>query len=364
MTRGYISPGPRFDVAIVPLPAIEGQQLLVKALQLPLPSSMTSALGVHQSDIILRSAIIAGIADMRANPWLLNSVFASLAQDTLTMADYGEQEIAQAKKWFLSTDIPVFMATRVDEAKFPCISIALQESVETEATLGDVHYDPQETMESEWPPLAGPFSPVAYSAGAGMMRLPASVAEAVALVPGMVLIDRVGRMHPVLEVLDDDTIAIKAGTIADFGAALLKGPKPQFVTTLESLAFRETYSIGLHVQGEPVHLTYLYSVIAFVLLRYKEALLEARGFERSTIAWSSFTRNEQTEVELVFSRYCTLTGYVRNYWPKATSKRLELYTGTLIAGRDGEGPIVTPDGSAPTGDELWLAEDEPTEDGE
>jgi hypothetical protein len=341
----------------VPLPPEQGQQLLVKSLQLPLPKSMTEALGIHQSDIIIRSAIIAGIADMRANPWLLDIVFASLAQDKLTMGDYGEQEIAQAKKWFLKTDIPVFMNTRIDEAKLPAISIALQESVEQQATLGDVHYMPQETTEADWPALAGPFAPLAYNAGSGIMKLPADVVAEVVLVPGMVLVDRVGRVHPVLEVLDADTVAIKAGTIADFGVTILKGAKPQFVTTLESLVFRETYSIGLWAQGEAVHLTYLYSIVDFVLLRYKEALLEARGFETSTISWSNVSRNEQTENELVFTRFCNLTGLVRQYWPKVTSKQLELQQGAFLVGTQGTTPPgVTDSGKAPTGDESWLAE--------
>ncbi len=316
---------------------------------------MTFSTGVIQSDLLIRAAITRALDEMRANPKVVENVFQSLAQDTLTSGEYGEAQIEQAKDWFLKTEIPIFMSTRIDEAKFPCISIALVESVETEATLGDVHYEVQEDTDADWPPIAGPFAPAAYAVSSGMMRLPASVISSIVLVPGMVIVDRVGKVHSVLEILDDDLISLTPGTVADFGAALLKGPKPKLVTPLESLNFRETYSIGLHAQGEVSHLYYLYSIVAYALLRYKETLLEGRGFERSTMAWAGVSRNEQTEVELVFSRYCTMTGYVRQIWMKPSSDALALSGGQILIGENNSDTIVTPDGLPITGNEPWLA---------
>jgi len=83
----------------------------------PLDPSTTSTLGIHQSDVIIRTAIIAALADLRANPWKLDYVFSSLPKDTLTAKSYGEKDIAQAKRWFLSTEIPVTMVPRIDKAK-------------------------------------------------------------------------------------------------------------------------------------------------------------------------------------------------------------------------------------------------------
>lgn len=322
LSNGYISRLHALVVSI-PIPPAEGQNLLIKSLELPLPPSMTEALGIHQSDIIIRSAIVAAIADLRANPWLLDYVFASLPRDELTMKAYGENEVDQAKKWFMKTDIPVFMTPRIDEAKVPCISISLLESVESENTLGDVHYVPQEANDSKWPTLAGPFNPETYNAATGIMKVSAEIGDAIVIAKGMVVLDRVGRPYDILDILDRYTFAIKAGTVADFGNALLKSAKPSYVTQLESLAFRETYRVGCHAQGEPQFLTYLHSIVSFVLLRYKEALLEARGFERSTISSAQFELNEQWEKETVFSRSISITGFVRNYWPKAINPRIQ-----------------------------------------
>lgn len=307
----------------------------------------TEIAGVFSSDLIIESAIRAGIADLRDKPYLLDFVFANLKQDALTSARYGGKQLEQAKKWFLSHDVPVFSTTRQDEAKFPCIAISLDESSEAEATLGDVHYIPQETGEGDWPVLAGPFAAKAYSASTGLFKFPTDVASEVAPVAGMFLIDRLGNQHEIVEVLDEDTVQIAIGSNADFGTAFLKAAQPKVVRTIESLQFRETYTIRLYVHSEPSHLAYLYSVITFILLRYKETLLEARGFERSTMAWTGAQRDrEGNDAELVFTRQCRLTGYVRQSWPKfiGDAKTLQISAITLSNLESTESVIITDDG--------------------
>lgn len=279
-------------------------------------------LGIHQSDIVIRSAVVAAILDLRANPWLLDYVFAGLAQDALTKSDYGDKEIAQAKKWFLATEIPVFMSYRMDEVKMPCISITLADAAEAETTVSDVHYQVQEDNDREWPSLTPVFAPTSYNALTGTVKVPESLSKSLILAPGQFLIDRTGKAHQILEVLDLTTIMIKPGTVADFNEAVIKGSRPAFVAHLESVAMKETYSIGCHVQSEPVYLSYLYSILLWALLRYKQDLLEGRGFERSQISASDFRRNEAFEAEHVFSRHINITGYVRQVWPKTVQPKI------------------------------------------
>lgn len=240
-----------------------------------IPPTLTEPLGIHQSDIIIRSALIAGLDDLRANPWLLDYVFSSLPKDDLTKNDYGQREVDNAKKWFLNTEIPVIMNTRIDETKVPAISVSLMDSNESDTTLGDVHY-----------------VPVEYT-------------------------------------VEKDSKAV----------------------TLESLVFKETYSIGCHAAGETTFATYLHSIVVFILLRYKQRLLEARGFERSTVSSSDFRRNEMFENEMVFSRWISLSGYVRNYWPKDVDL---LITSTepavIVTGAD-----ALPNDTDPA-DSLWIGD--------
>ena len=352
LTRGYVSPMKRI-VARIPLSPVEAQSLLVKALELPLPPSMTTEVtGIHQSDVIIRSALIAAIADIRANPWLLDYVFASLPKDELTMRDYGEREVGAAKKWFQSTDIPVFMNTRIGDEKLPAITIGLEDSVEAETTLADVHYQVKEDNDRQWPALTEKFEPVSYSAATGIIVIPDAIAEGIVMAPGMVLLDSTGKGHSIIETTDRQTAIIKAGTVANFSGTVLKGARPSYIAQLESVVMKETYSIGCHVAAEQTHLTYLHSIVVFILLRYKEALLEARGFERSQLQSTDFRRNEQMEMELAFSRHISITGYVRQIWPKSIDPKITGAVSQLMVSGSGKLPSDTnPDDAAWIGDQ-------------
>lgn len=315
----------------------------------------TQTQGIFQSDIIIREAFVTALADLRANPWLLDYVFASLPQDDLTSRVHGEKEIERAKEWFLNTDIPVFMNYRVDNAALPCITIGLQDSSESDFTLGDVHYVPAENMSTvQWPTIAT-FNPVSYNALTGIMVLPDL---GVPIYAGMFIVDRVGTRHEILEVPEANTAVLLAGTNADFEGAQLKPVDPAYVIELESAVFKETYTIGVHVAAESVGLTFLHSIVVFILLRYKQALFEARGFERSQFSSSDMSVNPQFDPEIVFSRHINLYGYVRNYWPKSVKPKLMGIELDITAKRDGfvmVGGVPVPTLEAQIGDSDSLA---------
>lgn len=282
----------------------------------------TECQGIHQSDVLIRAALVNGIAELRRQPWLLDYVFASLPQDKLTAKEYGEKEVEQAKKWFLRTEIPVMMNYRVDEPVAPSISIALLESGECEETLGDVNYKPVEETVGDWPMLAGPFSVESYSSATGQVTLPEEVGKELVVVEGMILIDDVGQEHPIIEVVDRRTVFVQKGLNVRFSKACIRSEKPTHTIQLESLNFRETYQLGCHASAEPAHLLYLHSIAVFIMLREKQELMEKRGFERSTITSAQVAQNPNFEgKEIVWSRFVNVTGYVRNFWPKKRSMR-------------------------------------------
>lgn len=315
LTRGYVVKRIQKIVNQTILSPTAGQELLVKALDIERDFKPMEALGIHQSDVIIRTAIVAALADLRADPRVLDYIFASLPADEKTRKDYGEKSVAAAKKWFLNNKIDVSMVPVMDKAKAPLITIKLLDSNEAETTLGDVHYITQEYNENDWPALTEPFNP-SYNPATGNFTVTIEQVGGLYVVPGMSIIDGIGKAHEILSV-NDDGFAIAQGTVADFRQAVIKGRKPALVTSLESVAYKETYQIGVHVAGEPVYLTWLHSIVVFCLLRYKQALLESRGFGRSVVNSSGFDKNEgMSTEEAIFSRYLTISGYVRQYWPK------------------------------------------------
>ncbi len=332
--------------------------------------SATEIQGIAQSDVIIRTAIIRSLERMYEDPSLLDHVFHSLAEDEETRDVYGEKQIELAKNWFLSSNIPVVMTFRVAEEQIPCIAISLQESVEAEQTHGDVHYIPQEESDGAWPLLSSRFTPVRYSPTSGIMVLPHGLMGNQIIAPGMLIVTRDGREYPIKENLGDDEISLTPKTVGDFTNAVIKGAHKRFVTTVESVQFKETYQIGIHVQNEPAYLLYLHSIVMFSLMKFKQDLLESRGFERSVLSSTDFRRNQEFDMEEVFSRFVNITGYVRQSWPKATKEMVATVDvqpivskadpqpkpdpgdpGFVISG--GEGSPITEDGSPPGEDDSW-----------
>lgn len=311
------------------------------------PSEIT---GIHQADVLIRSALIAAIEDMRANDWLLDHAFNWLPSDLLTKADYGRAEVDKAKRWFRSTKIPVLMSTAIVDPSFPCITITLVESGEAETTLSDTHYVPQQEDDRLWPALT-PVFVGSWGPTTGLLVVPDRITEQLVLAPGMMVIDRSGRSHPILEVVDDSTVRLAPEAAGDFTASVIKGARPTGITTIGSVAMKEVYAIGCHVQGEQVHLTYLHTLLVFMLYRYKASLLEARGFERTVVSSSDFRHNEAFEMELTFSRHTNITGYVRQVWPE--------YSGQKIQSIDTRPIIVCGAGTQENPEDLsWIGEED------
>lgn len=283
----------------------------------------SEAAGIFQSDLLIRSAILMAIEDLRANPHLLDYAFASLVQDPFTRNEYGQREINNAKRWFLTTKIPVVMSTVVNEVAMPAISISLIESAEEAVTLADVHLITQQDDLNAWPDLTQTFNPISYVTATGQMTVPDTIG--IILAPGQQVIDHDGQAHEILEMQGEFTFLIKANTVANFTGSTIRGKRPSNLVQMESVRMRESYSIGCHAQGEQTYLTYLHSLLVFCLYRYKQDFLEARGFERSVVSSTDFRRNDSFDNELTYSRHLTLTGYVQQTWPKHFEQKITAF---------------------------------------
>lgn len=308
----------------------------------------TEIKGIFQSDVIIRSAILRALDNIYNDPRLIDSVFRSLEEDDLTSNELGAKQIELAKEWFLNSHVPVVMNFRAAEEAIPCITISLQESTEAEQTHGDVHYVTQEPTAGDWPALTDPFSPKAYSPTSGIMLLPDGIMGNRVIAPGMLVVTRTGRSYAINEYLGDNEISLAPGTSDDFRGSIIKGTTDRYVTTIESVVFRESYQIGIHVQNEPMNLLVLHSILLFALQKYKQELLEARGFERSTLASTDFRRNMEFDMEFVYSRFINITGYVRQYWPKATKEMIDAVDVKLDSGK---GLVFSASGDDTTGRE-------------
>jgi hypothetical protein len=283
--------------------------------------------GIFQSDIVVRTALLTAMKDIRDNPWVLEYAFLGLKQDTLTAPDFGEKQVLEAKRWFMKTEIPVFHGVMTEPPKLPAITIAMINSQETDVTLGDVNYDPTEDLDED-PPIIGPFVPKSYDWVNGVLVLPDSIADTQIIVPGMRIADSNGTNTYTITEVEGANLTLTPGINADFSKATLHYKMPVFKVKMESVVEKEDYLIGVHVD-EPSRLVILYSIVKLILYRYKQSLLEARGLEKTTFSSTDFSKIATIDPETGFSRYITLTGYVRQFWPKDIVQTVQVVDGAV-----------------------------------
>ncbi len=278
--------------------------------------------GISQSDVLVARAIVAGLQELRAEPWLLPYVFRNLVDDDLTKDMYGAKDVQAAIDWFTGpegggpgTGIKVVVLPTLNPPSMPCVTLEWVASDEELNSLADIHGITSEEDGQARPALVGPLDPTSYNPITGKLVLPEMTFYPVV---GMVVTDRQGQDFPIIAVdREPDALYLTAGTIADLHNMTIRGAAVGRKVSLESAAFRETFRIGCHTKGEIVHLRYLYSLVLFCLLRGRQALLEARGLERTSLSGGPEQRNESVEgSENVWSRFIMMTGSVRQIWPK------------------------------------------------
>jgi hypothetical protein len=287
------------------------------------------SLGLVPVDILLIGAINAGIADLRKKPYLLDFLFNWFSQDDLTSKFFGDQEKQRAKDWFLQNKIDCTLAIRQDLPKFPLISVNLTSSNEDMATMGDVDPDISEDIdmtEANVTPVKvlGPFTPQAYDSTTGIVTLPDGFTTTLVFENQLLVDSKNSIGYTILKVIDDSTFAIDTDINANFQNAYVASADTTTSVSLESCFFRQSYSIKCFAQNEPLYVSYLTMIVNFIMLRYKEVYLEARGFQGTVISGGPIYWAEQlTGVENSFGSDVNVSGLVRVGWPKAFAGRID-----------------------------------------
>lgn len=279
----------------------------------PLPPS--DCLGVVQSDVLLRQAILAALADLRAKSWLLDYCFAWLRADPLSQGVNSDRDIREAKAWFFANNIRVVPRVRVEAAHVPCISIEVDSSTERDNTTGDDHYVAREPVNQPWNPMTVPFTPLQWNPMTGVMVLPAAVAETLQLDSTLLVVTAKGNAYQIQDVLNPQTLALLPDINDNFDSCTINPPQPSLLRHVQSAVFEEGYTLGCHVAGEPVYCQYLHSILVFCLLRYRKQLLEARGLECTKISSGSITKDDTFGTENVYTREVSVDGLIRQVWP-------------------------------------------------
>ncbi len=319
-------------------------------------------MGIIATDILIKSMIEAAMADLRKNNWILDDIYGDLASDQLAKTDYGWKEVEAAKQWFLGNNIDVYLMNRVDTPRFPCITVVRISSREmTERdSLGDegeeTEIDPQDITRQQQMTYPA-FTPKAYDKAKGIVTLPDGQTTN-DLMPGQFLVSKKSnKAYVVNTVLGPQKFLITAGIDDDFTNCYIIPPTALWNLKKELTFLEETFAIGIHAESDLNQALWLRQLIQYIMLRYKEAYLERRGFELSTHNVGSVDENPHFNgVERVFTCMLSLTGQVEANFIKYAAPKLQGVKGGI---RIIDGPRTPEEYQIYAQSQGWKMEEDP-----
>jgi hypothetical protein len=298
---------------------------------------------IFQGDAVLKTVVEMAIQDLRDNPWLIDDIFSQFTNNPHLKVKFSK-EIENCKEWFRNNQINVYMSHIDTKEQFPAITIHVGDSVESieNARLGDldvetVELDP-ESIGRTISYIVKPFIPVSYNSSTGTIVAPSGVNLKYAK-KGMTLVNpETGESVEILNIKSSKTLQIAKDLNFDFEQLGILPRYKLFDARRETAAFKETYHIGCHAHGKVSELMWLWSIVSYGLMRYRQDLLEADDFCISSLKSSEIIKNKAFETDKVFSRFIDISGLVQNSWLKAPRKRVE---GVLL--NDSEADLASSD---------------------
>lgn len=293
--------------------------------------------GVFQGDVIIKAAIDLSLEEMKKNTWLFDHIFQSLKAIPYVSDRYGQSNIDAAKEWFLNNKINVYMRPRNDKDEMPCVAIYPGPSNEDEnmKTEADASVETITLMPSEIgkpiPYIVKPFVPLNYDSETGEISLNIETAGFSIVTPGMILVDITKGNGYAIEAVTVDNdgngvFTIAAGQNIDVTQFAVVPQFPFYTARIEHTFCKETYTVGCYAHGDAQSAIWLWSIVLYSILRYRESLLEGNGFAQSSIFSGELMQDPEYTGpggEQAFARMITLTGQVETSWIKAPKRIIE-----------------------------------------
>lgn len=298
--------------------------------------------GIIQADMILKTAIEAGLEELRDMPWLLDFALQFYMNDELTQKSYGAEQVQVAKDYFTKNHAEVRLDVVAGQAEAPTITIVCADGPESWTTLGDVAETPSESVDMTMvipKEVKLTFTPAGYDAETGTITLN-NKQTTDGVYQGMKVLDTVnGKAYTILEVLDSHSMIIDVdpdATPPNLKKAQVVNANDLMLVSLYSATHRESYQITVECQGDPLNTIILHSMVLFSLYRYKNELLHKRGFENVVISKSGLTGPYAgADSQLFFKRGISVRGDVTHTWPgeiKAPVQGVEFALGIMVPG--------------------------------
>lgn len=278
---------------------------------------------LFQGDVIIKTAIELAVKDMLENPWIIDDIFSSFVDNPILNIKYGQKEIERAKEWILNNKINFFMQYRIDNMEFPAVTISMGNSDEDKnlATLADqsVHIEELDPCGIGKPIkfIVKPFNVVSYNKETGIIEMPESTEGSEFIGKDMLAIDpETGNGYVIEESSSENTFKITPGSDLNVKKLAIVPKYQIYRARRERIISQESYTIGCHAHGDPANLLFLFNLVKYSLLRYREGLFEFNNFQLGTIRCTDMVKNDAFGSDNVYSRFITLSGQAEEDWLK------------------------------------------------
>lgn len=286
-------------------------------------------MALFQGDVVIKTAIELAIEDIKKEPWLLEDIFSDFIENPLLKQKYGMKEIERAKEFILNNKINYYMRHRIDAQQFPCVTISMGNSNEDKslATLGDNTVCVEELLPEEIGKsisyIIKPFQVISYDPETGVVEMP-EVEEYKFINKDMLAIDpETGAGWVIQGKAGQNGFEIAKNLNLDVNRLAIVPKYQLFRARRERIISQEQYNIGCHAHGNSVYALYLFYLVKYSILRYREGLFEYNNFQLSNISCTDFIKNDAFGEDKVYSRFIVLSGQVEEDWIKTPYRVFE-----------------------------------------
>jgi hypothetical protein len=284
---------------------------------------------VYLGDLRVKAALILGLEDITKNLWLIDDILGDTVSNEYMRRLYGSQ-ISSCKQWITNNRINILMSLREDKVEFPAIVVELGSNDEkmdmrhmADLSTEKVTLYPND-INKPIPFVLKPISGGTYNSVTGVFSFNADV-NLNAVAPEMVLVDpATGTGFVIQSVTTANQVNLLPGLT--FTPALY-GIIPHFQTYQARVGhtfMQENYKISCHAMDQQT-LLWLHTITVYVLLRYRQKLLEAGGGTESVLKSTGMYPNPDysDSGQVIWSRDVNLSLQTESRWIEQPHRYIE-----------------------------------------
>lgn len=271
-------------------------------------------------DLRIKAALTLGLEDISKNQWLIDDILGDTISSPYMRKLYGSQ-IDSCKKWISNNRINIVLSEQqADKLEFPAITIELG-SIDEKMDMrhmGDLSTETVKLLPNDInkpvPYVTRPNNG-SYTPNTGVFVFSSTV-DVSNVSPGMVLVNPAnGTGYVIQSVTQANSVNLLTGLSVPNGSYGII-PEYQFYDAKIGHSFmQEDYRVVCHAMDQQTVL-WLHSIAMYLLLRYRQALLEAQGGAESIIKSTKMYANADYSDagQIVWSREIALSLQTESRW--------------------------------------------------